>query len=128
MPRPIKPRYVCRMPECGCFTPNKPAEGEIVLTVDEYEVIRLIDLENNTQEECARQMHVARTTVQGICEIARRKLAQAIVEGKVIVISGGNYKLCDQYTCECGNGCGRVGAHSCHRRMCIGNETQTSNP
>ena len=114
MPRPIKPRYVCRMPKCGRFTPNKPAEGEIGLTVDEYEVIRLIDLENNTQEDCAEQMHVARTTVQGIYETARRKLAQAIVGGKAIVISGGNYKLCAQYGTECGNGC----AHSCHRHRC----------
>jgi predicted DNA-binding protein (UPF0251 family) len=107
------------MPKCGRFTPNKAAEGEIVLTVEEYEVIRLIDLENNTQEDCARQMHVARTTAQGIYETARRKLAKAIVESKVIVISGGDYKLCEQYGSECGSGCGRVGAHGCRRDRCI---------
>ncbi len=105
MPRPVKPRFVCCMPKCGRFTPTEAAEGEIVLTVDEYEVIRLIDLENHTQEDCAGQMHVARTTVQGIYETARRKLAQAIVEGRVIVISGGDYRLCEQYGTECGRGC-----------------------
>ncbi|HNX14335.1 MAG TPA: DUF134 domain-containing protein [Oscillospiraceae bacterium] len=118
MPRPIKPRYVCRMPKFGCLQPGAVSGGEITLTVEEYEVIRLIDLENNTQEECARQMRVARTTAQGIYETARRKLAKAIVEGRSIVISGGDYILCGQYTCECGNGCGRVGAHGCRRR-CI---------
>jgi len=100
------------MPKCGRFTPSGAADGEIVLTVDEYEVIRLIDLENNTQEDCAGQMHVARTTVQGIYESARRKLAQAIVEGKTIVISGGDYTLCERYGSQCGRGCGR----NCRRR------------
>ena len=121
MPRPIKPRYVCRMPKCGRFTPSEAANGEIVLTVDEYEVIRLIDLENNTQEDCAGQMHVARTTVQGIYETARRKLAQAIVEGKAIVIAGGDFKLCDRYGSQCGRGCGR----NCHRHQCADAEGKT---
>lgn len=114
MPRPVKPRFVCCMPKCGRFTPSEAAEGEIVLTVDEYEVIRLIDLENHTQEDCAGQMHVARTTVQGIYEIARRKLAQAIVEGRVIVISGGDYRLCEQYGSQCGRGSNR----DCPKRRC----------
>ena len=115
MPRPVKPRFICRMPKCGRFTPNDAPDGEIVLTVDEYEVIRLIDLENHTQEDCAGQMHVARTTVQGIYETARRKLAQAIVEGKTIVINGGDYKLCEQYGSQCGSGCVR----NCHRHQCV---------
>ncbi len=114
MPRPVKPRFVCRIPKYGRFSPDETADGEIVLAVDEYEVIRLIDLENHTQEECAKQMHVARTTVQGIYEAARRKLAQALVEGKTILISGGNYRLCDQYDLRCGRGCAR----GCHRHRC----------
>lgn len=114
MSRPAKPRFVCRMPKFGRFSPGETADGEIVLTVDEYEVIRLMDLENNTQESCAKQMHVARTTVQGIYETARRKLARAIVEGKTILISGGDYRLCEQYDLRCGRGC----AHSCHRHRC----------
>jgi predicted DNA-binding protein (UPF0251 family) len=78
------------------------------MTVDEYEAIRLIDLMGFTQEECAEQMNIARTTVQGIYNGARRKLADVLVDGKVLRISGGDYQLCDglELTCRCG-GCQR---------------------
>ena len=78
------------------------------MTVDEYETIRLIDLEGFTQEECAAKMKVARTTVQGIYVEARQKLAESLVNGKVLLIGGGEYQLCDGM----GNGCGR----GCQRR------------
>lgn len=78
------------------------------MTVDEYESIRLIDLEGFNQEECAQQMNVARSTVQGIYTEARRKLAEALVNGKVLHIEGGEYRLCEDH----GNGCGR----GCRRR------------
>lgn len=77
------------------------------MTVDEYETIRLIDLEGFTQEECAEQMKVARTTVQGIYGKARRKLAEALVDGKVLIIEGGQYRLCDDEGEGCGRGCRR---------------------
>jgi predicted DNA-binding protein (UPF0251 family) len=87
-------------------------EGQLVcMTVDEFETIRLIDLEGFTQEECARQMNIARTTVQGIYDGARSKLADSLVRGKMLVIQGGDYVLCEgrEETCRCG-GCQR------HRR------------
>ena len=85
------------------------------MTVDEYEAIRLIDLEGYTQEECALQMNVARTTVQGIYSEARKKLAESLVDGKILSIEGGEYRLCDglEDTCRCG-GCHR---HRCGRRF-----------
>lgn len=107
MGRPQKKRFICRLPRQKSFVPEEGAEEEIILSVDEYEAIRLIDLEGNTQEECSRQMQVARTTVQSIYDTARRKLAEAIVDGKRLVIEGGDYRLCEFYETNCGRGCGR---------------------
>ncbi|HHW93777.1 MAG TPA: DUF134 domain-containing protein [Clostridiaceae bacterium] len=106
MARPRKRRRVCGLPEVNRFGPLDLSSGvkeNIIMTVDEFETIRLIDLEGLTQEECAEQMHVARSTVQGIYIEARKKLAEALVHGKVLSIEGGTYLLCD----GSGNGCGR---------------------
>ena len=107
MPRPIKWRNVCCLPKNNKFGPlNASGEGNsLTMTVDEYETIRLIDLEGFTQEECAKQMNVARTTVQGIYIEARRKLAESLVNGKILFINGGEYKLCDGLNGGCGRGC-----------------------
>jgi predicted Fe-Mo cluster-binding NifX family protein/predicted DNA-binding protein (UPF0251 family) len=68
----------------------------IVMTIDEYETIRLIDLEGMMQEECADKMNVARTTVQRIYNDARRKLAASLVNGNILKMEGGEYKLCEE--------------------------------
>lgn len=114
MPRPTKWRKVCCMPESNCFGPLNTIVNHdffVVMAVDEYETIRLIDLEGFTQEECAEKMSIARTTVQRIYNDARKKLADTLVNGKVLKIEGGNYRLCDGHEeyCNCG-GCIR------HRR------------
>lgn len=119
MPRPMKWRKVCCLPENSKFGPldlNIDENNYVNMTVDEYETIRLIDLEGFTQEECAKQINVARTTVQGIYFSARKKLAESLVKGKVLLIEGGEYKLCDGM----GEGCNRV----CHRRGCGRNSTE----
>ena len=77
------------------------------MTVDEYEAIRLIDLDGFTQEECAAQMNISRTTVQGMYDSARKKLAESLVRGKVLSIEGGEYHLCDGQGRGCGAGCRR---------------------
>lgn len=102
MPRPVKKRCVCRLPENLAFYPERQCKmEEVLLSVDEYETVRLIDLEGYTQEECANQMQVARATVQGIYDTARHKIADALVNGKRLVISGGAYFLCGKYTSGC---------------------------
>ena len=110
MARPRKWRKVCSLPGSNRFGPldtRLEEGGHVRMTVDEYEAIRLIDLEGFTQEDCAAQMHVARTTVQSIYAEARKKLAESLVHGKLLLIEGGEYRLCEGL----GNGCGR----GCHR-------------
>lgn len=104
MPRPRKWRRVCCLPESERFGPldgEQSQESVINMTVDEYETIRLIDLEGLTQEECAARMSIARTTVQGIYNDARTKLAESLVFGRVLWINGGQYRLCagDEIPC-----------------------------
>ena len=116
MARPRKWRKVCCLPESDRFGPlNAPINQEhfVTMTIDEYETIRLIDLEGFTQEECANQMNIARTTVQGMYNDARKKIAESLVNGKVLRIEGGDYKLCDSLETSCGSGCCR--RHRCGR-------------
>jgi len=110
MPRPRKWRRVCSLPDTNRFGPiGRPMDWENVvsMTVDEYETIRLIDLEGFTQEKCAEQMEISRTTVQGIYSGARKRLADALVHGKVLSIEGGEFLLCDGQGRGCGPGCHR---------------------
>lgn len=65
----------------------------IVMSVEAYETIRLIDLEGLTQEACAERMQVARATVQKLYVEARHIIAQSLVFGHLIQIEGGDYKL-----------------------------------
>lgn len=104
MPRPTKHRRICRLPEYDNFEPVagcKCSNDKIVMALDEYETIRLIDLEGMTQAQCAEQMEVARTTIQAIYDQARKKLADAIVNGKSLSIAGGHYKLAHQMHQQC---------------------------
>ena len=82
MPRPPRCRRICGAPQVDKFCPNGGEDVEpILLTLDEYEVIRLVDLEQKTHEQCAAQMDISRSTVQEIYESARRKIASCLVTG-----------------------------------------------
>ena len=94
MPRPQKSRRICCYPDYWSFAPDQDTANDMVtMSLDEFETIRLIDHQGKTQQQCADEMNVARTTVTAIYDSARKKLAQALVEGRRIVISGGNYTL-----------------------------------
>lgn len=95
MPRPIKAKTICSELKINIFGPKGFANKVYVdMSLEEYETIRLIDYNNLTQEECASFMEVARTTVQKLYDQARTKIADALVNGKILKISGGNYRLC----------------------------------
>ena len=89
MPRPPRCRRICGTPQVDTFCPDGCGDSEpILLTLDEYEVIRLVDLEQKTHEQCAAQMDISRSTVQEIYESARRKIAACLVHGKPLHITG----------------------------------------
>lgn len=104
MPRPTKCRRVCHFPVNLEFMPTQDSNNEVpvILNIDEYEAIRLIDMEKLSQEQCSEFMQVARTTVQRIYENAREKLAIVLVEGRPLKIDGGDYWLCNGKSMNCG--------------------------
>ena len=106
MPRPIKCRRIENLPEFTYFVPagrRKCETEEILIKVEEFEAMRLKDVEDLNQEECAERMQISRQTFQNIIDSARKKIAIALTEGKAISISGGHYttKLCKFKCLEC---------------------------
>jgi predicted DNA-binding protein (UPF0251 family) len=96
MPRPIKCRRVNFMPGVNYFKPaGIPLRflAEVVLTVEEAEAMRLKDLEDLDQEQCAQRMNISRPTFQRILESVRKKTADALLNGKAIRIEGGNFEM-----------------------------------
>ena len=108
MPRPVKCRKVCHFPQTTKFHPSGTSmqREPVIMAVDEYETIRLIDKEGLSQKQCAVSMQIARTTVQRIYESARKKLADCIVDGRPLRIGGGDFLLCNGQITDCGHdGC-----------------------
>ncbi len=93
MSRPQQNRRILSPPLMQGFKPfgipRKDLET-VVLKYDEYEAIRLLDYDGLMQEQAAIQMNVSRPTLTRIYENARKTIAKALVEGKMIVIEGGN--------------------------------------
>jgi uncharacterized protein len=71
---------------------------EVVLTVDEFEAIRLKDANGFEQEQCAQQMNISQPTFHRLYQEARRKIADVIVNGKALKIEGGPYEITPQHT------------------------------
>lgn len=108
MPRPKKFRFISSSPEVTFFKPSgvpKSILEEVNLEVDELESVRLADLEGLYQEDAAKKMNVSRQTFGNILVSAHKKIAEAIVKGKVLRIEGGATELKpseEEAVCECG--------------------------
>jgi predicted DNA-binding protein (UPF0251 family) len=90
--RPPCTRLVSIRPPSALFKPaGVPARDleELVLTLDELEALRLADLEGLYQEDAAAQMGISRPTLGRVLEQARRKVAEALVLGRALRITGG---------------------------------------
>ena len=104
MPRPPLCRRIAQHPDATYFKPpGIPLTEleEVVLTVDELEALRLADKEGMYQEQAAEQMNISRPTFGRIVETARRKVAEALVEGKALRIDGGNFVMAEMRTFRC---------------------------
>jgi len=92
MPRPKKPRFVSAYPTMTAFIPEgMPVSGEVLLSVEGIEAIRLSDFEGLDQDTAARLMAVSRQTYGRILSEARGVVANALVTGKALRIKGGMY-------------------------------------
>jgi len=93
--RPKKTRWIKCSPLERIFKPqtklNNP--GSVILTLDEFEAVRLLDYEGLSQIAVAKQMHVHRSTVSRIISSARKKIARALVEINTLKIEGGCCKV-----------------------------------
>jgi predicted DNA-binding protein (UPF0251 family) len=94
MPRPKKTRFVSGYPAIAAFIPRGTAiTGEVLLTLEELEAIRLSDFEHLDQEQAADMMGVSRHTFGRILAGARSVVAEALVTGKALRIQGGTYEF-----------------------------------
>ena len=96
MPRPVRFRRIKEEPNITYFKPagvRMIELEEVVLTVEEFESLRLKDVNDMDQVDAAKKMNVSQPTFNRILNSARKKIATAITEGKAIKIEGGTYKL-----------------------------------
>jgi uncharacterized protein len=132
--RPQKDRIVACDPEISYFKPRgvplRQIE-EVRLTIDQMEALRLADLEGLSQQEAGLRMGVSRATFGRIIQQARKVVAEAIINGKAILLEGGNYQVRDnqrlfactacshQWDAGCGTGfpvtCPICGGRELHR-------------
>lgn len=107
MARPTKWRKIENIPVVPYFIPAEEGSGDLPengLLLEELEAIRLKDLEGLEQEECAQKMEVSRPTFQRILISAREKIADSLINGKMIHIEGGNFtrNICPVLCEDCG--------------------------
>jgi uncharacterized protein len=106
MVRPKRCRKIFQEPQIRCFKPDLDGAADqiksIEITVDEFEAIRLKDYQNIKQKKAAEIMGVSQPTFHRILNLARGKIAKALVEGKIIKIKGGDF-VADKERYKCKN-------------------------
>jgi len=94
MPRPVIDRRIRTVPSVTLFQPASccrlEESADVVLSLDEFEALRLADYEGLYQEAAALKMGISRQTFGRIVENARKKVADALVNGKILRVEGGN--------------------------------------
>lgn len=96
LPREVKAKRVCGIPENLRFIPEGNSGDVTVLTIEEIESIRLCDLESMDQDRAAYLMNISRGTLQRILYSAHKKVAEALCRGREIQIKGGHFELSEE--------------------------------
>lgn len=93
-------RRVASLPPVKTFVPDINGDGRfsepgdpVVLSVEEYEALRLVDYLDMDQEEASFHMGVSRRAFWQDLQTARFKIAKALCTGRRIIIEGGDYSL-----------------------------------
>ncbi len=114
MPRGQKQRYIAEQPQVTLFKPagvRTSGLARVVLSVDELEAIRLADFEGLYHDSAAERMGISRPTFGRLVAAARQKVADAIVNGKALVIQGGTVAIGEMHSFVCA-ACGHTFACS----------------
>ena len=96
MPRPRRRCLIRRMPRANYFKPvgvRMRDLQEVVLSVEEFEAVRLKDFEGLDQVEAAEKMGISQSTFHRLLLLARRKMADSIISGKALKIEGGSFDI-----------------------------------
>jgi predicted DNA-binding protein (UPF0251 family) len=104
MVRPKNCRRVGCLPGSQYFKPRGiplSTLEEVNLTIDEFEAIRLADLEGLYQDQAAERMNISRQTFGRIIESAHKKVAEALVNGKALKIEGGDFEMKTRRKFQC---------------------------
>ena len=123
MPRRKRHRFVHREPTVSVYKPaGIPIKDldEILITVDEFESIRLADFEGLSQREACEIMKISQPTFNRVLSSARSKIAEGLVLGQVLRIEGGNYIL--------GDGSGGLLCTDCGKRLDMKKDDRQSCP
>ncbi|GGI80304.1 DUF134 domain-containing protein [Shewanella gelidii] len=89
MGRPKIPRTICGKPANSCFKPNGiPMHRleNVPLADDEFEALRLVDLQGMQQQQAAVEMGVSRQTLANLVKAARFKVVDCLVNGKALMM------------------------------------------
>lgn len=100
LPGNEKCRFVCAEYKYSTLSPAAEEKAYMELQIDELEALRLCDFEEMEQEVAAHSMNISRGTLQRILYTARHKVAEALMEGKGIIITGGNYQVSPGCRCS----------------------------
>ncbi len=104
-PRPKRFRRMCQPPVMRGFRPygsSMELTGVVKLLFEEYEAIRLADYKNLSHTIAAKMMNISRPTFTRIYDNAKKKIAQAFIETRSIVIDGGNVRFEEEWF-KCSN-------------------------